>query len=226
VTLTAASLADINGLIGKLAWPLVVLVFVVMFRRRLKDLLSRDHVEASLPGGLSFVARNPTAAADALVTATAVKDESVSSAVAQREVEAATADLVALQKTPRLLWVDDRPNNNRYEVAALEALGIAVEIAVSTTEALAKMSARGPFDAIISDMGRPPDPRAGYTLLDALRQVGDLTPYVIYAGSDQPEHFDEAVRHGAVGSTNHPTELIRLVRRALRTGAARSAKSE
>ncbi|MGY5884934.1 response regulator [Modestobacter lacusdianchii] len=226
MTSTAASFADINDLIGKLAWPLVVLLLVFMFRRPLNALLSRDHVEATLPGGISLIARNPAAAAEALQTATEQKSDGVSPDVAEVEIAAATHDLIALGRAPRLLWVDDRPSNNRYEATALEALGITVEIAQSTTEALAKMSARGPFDAIISDMGRPPDPRAGYTLLDALRQAGDLTPFVIYAGSNQPEHFDEAVRHGAVGSTNHPTELIRLVRRALRAGAARSTTSK
>ena len=223
---TAASFADINDLVGKLAWPLVVLVLVWILRRPLKDLLSRDHVEANLPGGVSFVARNPAAATEALVTATSTKEEGISPATAQVEIEAATADLIGFDRALRVLWVDDRPSNNRFEAAALEALGIKIELALSTVEALAKMSVRGPFDAIISDMGRPPDPRAGYTLLDALRQAGDLTPLVIYAGSSRPEHFDEAVSHGAVGSTSQPMELIRLVRRALRSGPARSATSE
>ncbi len=81
------------------------------------------------------------------------------------------ADIVAEVVTPgvvrrtsksNILWVDDRPSNNIYERQALEALGISFTLAKSTEEALEKISKQS-FDAIISDMGRPPDSRAGYT---------------------------------------------------------------
>jgi CheY-like chemotaxis protein len=70
------------------------------------------------------------------------------------------------------LWVDDFPNNNIYERQALEALGVNFVLATSTEEALKKIS-RQRFDAIISDMGRPPDSRAGYTLLDQSDTPGE-----------------------------------------------------
>ncbi len=90
-----------------------------------------------------------------------------------------------------------------------------VELSASTEEALVKIAARGPCDVIISDMGRPPDPRAGYAPLDQLRSRGLETPYVIYASSRRQEHFDDSVRHGAIGCTNRPDELIDMVRAAL-----------
>ena len=113
-----------------------------------------------------------------------------------------------------VLWVDDRPNNNVHERQALEALGGRFVLAKSTDEAVEKLN-RGSCDAIISDMGRPPDPRAGYTLLDKLRGAGDRTPFIIYAGSRDPEHRAEAIQHGAVGCTNRPDELFEMVLRAL-----------
>lgn len=64
-------------------------------------------------------------------------------------------------------------------------------------------------------MGRPPDPQAGYTLLDAMRERHDPTPFIVYAGSNLPEHTEEAKRHGALGSTNRPSELLDLVRQAV-----------
>jgi DNA-binding NtrC family response regulator len=97
-------------------------------------------------------------------------------------------------------------------------------LSTSTDDALAKTQNRT-FDAIISDMGRPPDPRAGYTLLDALRNRGDQTPFVIYAGSRAPEHVAESQRHGAVGCTNLPQELIELVLSALGRSSKRSGQS-
>jgi PleD family two-component response regulator len=64
----------------------------------------------------------------------------------------------------KLLWVDDNPNNNIYLRQSLEALGISIELAISTDEALSRLSFEH-FDTIISDMARTPDANAGYTLL-------------------------------------------------------------
>jgi len=109
-----------------------------------------------------------------------------------------------------VLWVDDRPSNNVHERQSLEALGVSFVLATSTEEALEILKRQG-FDAIISDMGRPPDAQAGYTLLDALRVKGDRTPFIIYAGSRAPEHRAEARRRGAVGCTNRADELFEMV---------------
>jgi CheY-like chemotaxis protein len=114
----------------------------------------------------------------------------------------------------QVLWVDDRPDNNNYERQALEALGVKFVISTSTDDALSKLMTRH-FDAIISDMGRPPDARAGYTLLDKLRSSGNQIPFIIYASSRSPEHQAEARRRGAVGCTNNATELFEMVVSAL-----------
>ncbi|MCZ2804885.1 hypothetical protein O2W18_07230 [Modestobacter sp. VKM Ac-2983] len=220
---TAVEFSEVTGLVDALAWPVVVLILVLVFRRSLIGLLNRDKVKATLPGGVSLVARDPSAATDAVVDASASKGMHIDKALARREVEAATEDLVGLRRSPRLLWVDDHPSDNRHEIAAFEALGLTVDLATSTTDAVTRLALQGPFDAVISNLGRSPDPRAGYTLLDSLRQAGDVTPYAIYAGSTEPDDFDDAVRHGAVGSASDPTELIRLVRRCIRNTAARDA---
>ncbi|NER52135.1 MAG: response regulator [Symploca sp. SIO1A3] len=109
-----------------------------------------------------------------------------------------------------VLWVDDRPNNIIYERQSLEALGINFVLAQSTEEAFYKLN-RQDFDLIISDMGRPPDPRAGYTLLDQLRSCRDRTPFIIYSTSRHPKHIAESLRHGAIGCTNRPSELFEMV---------------
>jgi CheY-like chemotaxis protein len=113
-----------------------------------------------------------------------------------------------------VLWVDDRPSNNNYERKALEALGLRITTSLSTEDALEKIRSKH-FDLIISDMGRPPDPKAGYTLLDRLRALGINTPFIIYAGSNAQKHKDEAKQHGALDSTNNPQELLQLVTAAL-----------
>ena len=113
-----------------------------------------------------------------------------------------------------ILWVDDRPANNDHERAAFEASGLRVDISISTDDAMMRLKTRK-YSAIISDMGRPPDARAGYTLLEMLRSSGDRTPYIIYAGSRSAEHQAEARSRGALGCTNRPSELFQMVLSAI-----------
>jgi CheY-like chemotaxis protein len=129
---------------------------------------------------------------------------------ASREVPDQGEVVAKSRQSRHVLWVDDRPDNNFYEREALQRYGIEFEVATSTEMAL-KILSRSNFDVIISDMGRPPDSRAGYTLLSAVRGKGDNTPFFIYAGSRAPEHRSEAARRGAQGTTNLADELINMV---------------
>jgi CheY-like chemotaxis protein len=113
-----------------------------------------------------------------------------------------------------VLWVDDRPDNNVIERRSMAAYNIDFVLAQSTGQALAELR-KQQFDAIISDMGRPSDSRAGYTLLEALRDSGDQTPYFIYAGSRDPAHVREARSRGAQGTTNMGAELLQMLLQTL-----------
>lgn len=114
-----------------------------------------------------------------------------------------------------VLWVDHRPDNNIIERRSMAAYNIDFVLAQSTGQALAELR-KQQFDAIISDMGRPPDSRAGYTLLEALRGSGDQTPYFIYASSRDPAHVREALSRGAQGTTNMGDELLQMMLQALK----------
>jgi CheY-like chemotaxis protein len=118
----------------------------------------------------------------------------------------------------RILWVDDRPDNNVYERHAFESIGIEFTLAMSTREALNLLSKRR-FAAIISDMGRKEGPTEGYVLLDAVRANDQKTPFFIYAGSNASAHKKEAIDRGAQGSTNRVQELLDMVVEALQTNA-------
>ncbi|MCS7483030.1 TIR domain-containing protein [Umezawaea endophytica] len=115
----------------------------------------------------------------------------------------------------RVLWVDDRPLNNRHERGAFESFGIEFALASSTDEAVEVLEGER-FAAVISDMGRPESPRAGYELLEKIRDRGNVTPFFLYSGSDSPRHRREALDRGAQGVTNVADELIDMVTAALR----------
>lgn len=211
------TVSEVSDLLRAVAWPTVTLLILVLFRSHFQELIKRDDFKMTLPGGFSVSAKSQVAAADALQQAAASRDgEPLPREVAEAGIEAVAQDVHALGRSPQLLWVDDRPSNNRFEAAALGALGMHIQFSTSTEDALRKLAAHGPYDVVISDMGRPPDPQAGYTLLAALRKRGNYTPFVIYASSRSAEHFDMAVSRGAVGCTNQPDELIELVSNALR----------
>lgn len=121
----------------------------------------------------------------------------------------------------RILWVDDRPDNNTYERQAFAALGISFTLALSTEQALQDLE-RQEFSAIISDMGRKEGPREGYVLLDEIRRRGIQTPFFIYAGSNAPEHKRETEEHGGQGCTNNAQELFEMVTKTLLNASTKS----
>lgn len=211
----ASALDDVAALLGAVSWPLATMAIFMFLRRPMLALLNRDHFEASV-AGVTVIAKNTAAATDALLRAEHEKHATPDREQLRIEVEQVADSLNDRGRVPQVLWVDDQPGNNRHETRALEELGIEVELAATTIDALAHLTTGRSFDVLISDMDRPPDSRAGYTLLDALRRAGNSIPVVIYSGSDDPSHEAEAVRHGAVGSTSHPTRLVRLIHRGLR----------
>jgi CheY-like chemotaxis protein len=215
---TIQLISAVAQLLGVLVWPAVVLFFIVWFRRGLADFLSNLGEFSFKAPGVEATARRQEAAAalGAAVAARTPGDGTPGAAADPREIAQALPsprDQRRLQGS-RVLWVDDRPSNNVFERQALEALGIQIDLSTSTEDALEKIRRR-PYDLIISDMGRPPDKRAGYTLLDKLREAGNKTPFIIYASSRSPEHVREAREHGAIGSTNRPQELVEMVTTAL-----------
>lgn len=114
----------------------------------------------------------------------------------------------------RILWVDDRPDNNRYERHAFEAIGFSFMLEETTASALRALETHECV-AIISDMGRREGPNEGYVLLDALRSNDNCTPFFIYAGSRSEEHRRLVVEHGGQGTTDRPSELLEMVVRAV-----------
>lgn len=114
----------------------------------------------------------------------------------------------------KILWVDDRPENNVYERKAFEAQGIDFSIALSTEKAMQLLESNR-YAAIISDMGRKEGPQEGYVLLDKIRKIGIKTPFFIYAGSNAPEHKKMAIERDAQGTTNRADELYRMVMDAI-----------
>jgi CheY-like chemotaxis protein len=121
-------------------------------------------------------------------------------------VEHRASVVTPLLQGARVLWVDDNPINNLYERTFLASLGIPVDLAVSTEEAL-YMAARLRYNLILSDMKRGTCPTAGIELLRELTSQGSRTPLVFYVG-----HADKGrLPTGAFAVTDSPDELMHYI---------------
>lgn len=119
--------------------------------------------------------------------------------------------------TRTVLWVDDKPDNNRREREAMASFGIDFVLALSTEEALQRLATRR-FDLVISDQWRVDDPRAGFTLLSLMRvQRGDRTPFVLYTSECSAAETMEARSLGALACTTRISELMQSALLALET---------
>lgn len=118
-----------------------------------------------------------------------------------------------------VLWVDDKPQNNKWERRAFEEYGMRFTLAKSTSEARKLLSEGTQFAAIISDMGRPEDPQAGLTLLKWVRNSpapGRDTPYFIYTSPAVAYALSKNGESGLRGITGDPDALVDMVLAGLR----------
>lgn len=217
------------SLIQTVIWPSIVALALIYFGPSLRGFI-KDIVELHLKApGFEATGKRQLEAAASLGAAEAARrdsqskapggnpplDESAARRIADVVSEASTPRATRRLQDARILWVDDRPQNNHYERAALGTLGIRFDLSTSTEDALEKLHSHR-YDVVISDMGRPPDAEAGYTLLEQLRKMGTTTPYIIYAvGGHLRQHQASARSKGAAGSTSNPRELFEMVIRAI-----------
>jgi len=205
-------------------WPMTVLLIAFYLRIPIKRFIG-EIIEVSLRAGpIETTAKSKQAieVATSLAAASAHLDDSNTATTQDLAIETPRdiARLVDQTVTPQsaqnlsgilILWVDDKPLNNTYIRNAMEILGIRFAICTSTEDAVEEMK-RSTFDAIISDMGRPDDERAGYTLLAEMQKLTFKMPYIIYArGANRPMHQEEARVKGAYASVSGPQSLYKTV---------------
>jgi CheY-like chemotaxis protein len=107
-----------------------------------------------------------------------------------------------------ILWVDDRPENNRNERRMFRQLHAQVVSATSTQQAMEFLE-MDVYDLVISDIAREDqNDKNGIEFLRELRRSGDATPVIFYVG----EYNENLGTPGeAFGITNRPDKLLHLV---------------
>lgn len=125
--------------------------------------------------------------------------------------------LIDTPQQKRVLWVDDQPQGNRHEIAALAKLQIDTVTVGSTDEAMRRLrSDREQFDLVVSDWDRRAErAEAGLELLRQLRAANCTTPLIFYHGEwGRERRALRALRAraaGAEGEATLPAELLQLV---------------
>ena len=119
------------------------------------------------------------------------------------------AQSTALLAGAKLLWIDDQPENNRFERALLEEAGAIVTQAISSDQAWQFLN-RAAYDLILSDIRRGTANEAGTDFLRILVDEDRKTPLVFYVGE-----ILGPVPQGAFGIADSPDELVHLVLDAL-----------
>jgi len=111
----------------------------------------------------------------------------------------------ALLQGARLLWIDDRPDNNRNEIRLFEEAGARVDTRLTSAAAEAAIM-QVTFDLIISDIDREGTAKEGLRFATHLAQVRNSPPLIFYVA-----HALRPAPVSAFGITDRPDELVHLV---------------
>lgn len=115
--------------------------------------------------------------------------------------------LPGMADTRRVLWVDDQPDRNQREIAALRQMGIVVDTALTNEQAAERLRS-SEYAVLISDMKRRVEAgNAGLRLpLEATSDRNRLPPVVYYVSKvDSPRTLE------GYPVTSRPLELFALV---------------
>lgn len=206
--------------IGTLLWPLVAIGVLVVLWPTLRNIIRTRPFTIKI-GAFELSAQD---ASDELANQIADLQDQVNALKAVPPGSPAppvpmpgSGSLVGSKPGPpaRVLWVDDKPENNAYEIARLTQSGVEVATATSTRDGLEQLRTSGPFDALITDLGRREGLRysgtAGFDTLRQARAAGFAGLGVVYTSRDSVQEHGAEARAAGEAITASPTELYRLL---------------
>lgn len=217
------AIATILDALSKLAWPILVAVILWKLYPSIRGIIESRGFTVKV-GEMEVTVQE---ASDQLRIQVEDLQEKVSAlrlqvegGQASKELTLAARPRAAEEAAPvkRILWIDDNPENNAFEIAKLRDDGLQIVQATSTDEAMSIiLSGRLEVDAIISGMGRHErgknQPEAGLTLIQEVRGAAVQTPIFVYASPRAVARYRDKIREaGGTGATASPIELFELIR--------------
>ncbi len=126
--------------------------------------------------------------------------------------------IAGVHRLSRVLWVDDHPQNNAFEMAALARQRVRVVTAMSTAEGLRLADSDGPWDVVVTDVGREENgrfqPDAGLQLIERLHERHPGLPVVVYTSAPTLARTrSHPALAATAGATASGTELLDILGR-------------
>jgi CheY-like chemotaxis protein len=204
------SFSELIDTLSSLAWPIIFGIFVYKFYEPIRALIESVR-------GRRFtikVAGNELTVEEASEQQRKIVND-VQSRLAEieRRLESTKSIPLRTERTgapgsKSIFWVDDKPKNNSFLIAALRERGHVVDTALTTNEGIKKFKENS-YDIVISDMGRPEDEKAGITLAKKIHSLRSGVPYFIFCGGWAARNLrDEALANGVTEITSSGTMLL------------------
>jgi CheY-like chemotaxis protein len=135
----------------------------------------------------------------------------------------AAVTTVAAPSAKRVLWVDDKPENNTLLVEQLIKGGVTVDQALSTQQALRFLAANN-YDVVVTDMGRIEGktyvPDAGVLLARQIQQLTPQLPVLVFTNGTGVKIHGAAARESGIRLvTTSGTRLIAEMNKILKPPA-------
>ena len=216
---------DVVDLLTGLAWPVVAGVVLWRLLPTIRRVLASRGFTINAGGmeiSVQQASENLTERIEDLREQLSALKETVEEAqpAAAREATGAPSPIAAgLPSLHVVLWVDDFPENNAFEVDALRRKGVRVLQARTTAEGLRLLDAHPDTSAVITDMGRTEDghavDEAGIELVQRVRERRPELPVFVYASAPAVARTRaKALAAGATFVTSSATELLEALGRA------------
>ena len=206
--------AKILGALPPIIWAGLAVYVIFLLRHTIEVTVGRIGSFEAFGVKLSMSGAQAMSAAIEMARKGADPTLEVPEADRQRALDRANRER-ALLDGAELLWVDDKPSNDRNEARMLRSFGALITFACTTEEALHALQNAAeqaqPFHLILSDIARDipvPDPRAGIHMLERLREEKIFLPVIFYIARPDANAPPPA---GAFGLTNRPDQLLHLV---------------
>jgi CheY-like chemotaxis protein len=207
---------EVVHIVPEMSLLIAVCITVYFYREPLRNLLNRlDGFEYGKLK-LSFLSESFNGI---IKVALAAKNRNWNVIVPEKDKERALKRALAnrnLLADARILWVDDRPENDNNERRMFQQLGVYCDFAQTTESALEYLK-EYEYHCVISDMEREGEPEAhrataGIELIRLMRSRQNMLPVILYVGSYDS---NRGTPPEALGITNRPDQLLHLLVDAL-----------
>lgn len=202
-----------------IAWPLVAIVAFLLLLKPIKALLERENLSIVV-GNTKIDVKSTTVRFGEDISQLQKEVAELRSIVGGQNPQLGedpkiSDELIEISTRKHVLWVDDNPGNNAFLIESITRDGWAVDTAISTSNALKKLSQLN-YNVIISDSTRYEDGIenrfAGLEFLKALQKNNNNIPILIFTGREGIRLTSHFINAGASKVTSSGSEIFSFLR--------------